>query len=1142
MAIKINFDVAHNPETPTLLLARRNGDKIGVIPAVAISVSDAMNDASEITFNVYKYMNGKKCDIWDQIVNFKLVYCIEWDMWFEITVELDETNETIKTVFCTQLGQAELSQIMLYDIEINTEDDIARDDYKIPTVLYNPEHTEASLLHRIMEKAQHYSIIHVDSTIANIQRTFSFSDTSIYDAFQEIAEEINCLFILHSNSDSNGKIQRTISVYDLESNCLSCGYRGDFMDVCPECGSRLIDEGYGKDTTIFIAADELADSIQLTANTEAIKNCFKLEAGDDLMTATIRNCNPNGTDYLWYISDSMKADMSRELIDKIDAYDILYDHYQNSYVFHLNSDALTNYNVLVRKYKPYHDELEEISTPVQGYPALMNAYYNTIDLSVYLQSALMPTAEMSDTSAIIEVSKLTVSNMSPVAVADISNISVSAANNAVLAVARVIVDSRYKVVVSESSLSSQVWTGNFVVTNYSDETDTAVSSAISIVLNDDYQYYIQQKIQKLLKNEDTEDLSITGLFEKSYSEFVAELKKYNLDSLSTFYDSCQGCIDILIEQGVADQPTWAGQDPNLYDDLYMPYFQKLSAIEAEMQTRQSEVDLIEALQAQIENEKTNVQSALNFQNYLGTDLWFEFCSFRREDKYSNDNYISDGLNNADLFEKANEFIQVARKEIYKSAELQHSISSSLKNLLAIPKFSSLVNDFQVGNWLRILIDDEIYKFRLIGYSIDFDNFENISIEFSDVVKAYSTVKSVKGVIAQAATMATSYSTVQRQAQQGEKSSSTINDWTSNGLNVTTTKIVSGADSQTQTWDEHGMLFRKYDSINEQYEDTQLKIVNSTIAITDNNWETTKTAIGYFLYHDPKTGELKSAYGINGETVVGKLIIGSSMGIYNESGSLTFDENGFAVSNGNNSVVINPNSTSIFSIKNASGNVLSFDSDGNLVVVGDIMARSLTLLPDATVDSGHITGLADVAVSGEYEDLIGKPELKAVATSGLYSDLAGAPVLADVATSGNYSDLKSKPVLARVATSGLYDDLTGVPVLSGVATSGSYHDLTDKPVLAAVATSGLYTDLTGTPVLSSVAVSGSYEDLVEKPNIPTVIDAVESGSADAVTSSAVYHYALNKNQGSDNAGKFLYVGTDGEITTISIDEIKILLGI
>ena len=991
MAIKINFDTAHNPEMPTIVLAKRNGDKLGQINAKEIEISDSMHDGSDITFNVNKYVDGVKCNLWEQIVDFKLVHCVEWDMWFEISVELNEATDSLKTVFCKRLGNAELSQIKLYDIEINTENDIARDDYKIPTVLYNEQHPESSLIHRIMEKAQHYTVIHVDATIANIQRTFSFNNISIYDAFQEIAKEIGCLFVLHSNSDKNGRIQRTISVYDLESYCDDCKHRGEFTDICPKCGSTNVYEGYGDDTTIFVTSDELADNIHFSTDTGSIKNCFKLEAGDDLMTSTIRNCNPNGTDYLWYISDSVRSDMSPELVSKIESYDDLYTMYQTKYNAKLNPTLINTYNNLVGKYQQYNDKLELISYPIVGYPSLMNAYYNTIDLYLYLQSSLMPTVVISDTDAKTESAKLTAKNLSPVSVTNIEHISVSTANNAVLAMAKTVVDSRYRVKVETSSLddNTKVWTGNFSITNYSNDEDFALSEIISVVVNDDYSTFVQQKIYKALKQDDTNNLSISGLFTLQQADFNLELQKYSLNSLNSFYNSCQTCIDILIEQGIADNATWSGKDPNLYNDLYLTYVEKMSAIEKETMLRQKEIDSIigvydenkelisYGLQNYIVDIKNNIQKSLDFQNYIGSELWIEFCSFRREDKYSNTNYISDGLNNAELFDKANEFINVARNEIYKSSELQHSISSTLKNLLVIDKFKPLVEHFVIGNWLRIMVDDELYKLRLIKYSINYDEINKINVEFSDVVKANSTLKSVQEVLSKAATMATSYSSVQRQAHQGGLSNATIKDWVTNGLDATTTKIIGGADNQTQTWDKHGMVFKKYDSINDKYDDIQIKIINSTIAITDDNWKTVKTAIGAYYYFDQLSenkNQLKRAYGVNAETIVGKLIVGESLGIYNHGGSLKFDNNGFAVSNELNTVTINPNDKSIFKISHNGNNVVSLDDDGNLIVVGDIVASSLTLLDGVTVNSDKVTGLSNVALSGSFTDLDDKPDM------------------------------------------------------------------------------------------------------------------------------------------------------------------------
>lgn len=1112
MSIKINFDTANNPEIPTLILAYRDGRKIGTIVADGIVVKDSMMNASEMSFKVRKFINNEKNILWDKIVDFKLVYYKEADLWFEIYVEIDESNETIKNVSCTQLGQAELSQIMLFNIEINTENDIARYDYLIPTVLYNEEHPEASLLHRMMEKAPHYSIAHVDDTIANIQRTFTFDGTSIYDAFQQIAEEIKCLFVLHSNGMN--KIKRTISVYDLESNCKACGHRGEFTTVCPECDSNNIDEGYGEDTTIFVTSDELSDEIQFTSDTGSIKNCFKLEAGDDLMTATVRNCNPNGTDYIWYISEDIKSDMSKELVEKLESYDDLYETYQKDYIVDIDSTILEQYNNLAKKYQTYNEELQLINSPIKGYPALMTAIYNTIDLSLYLESALMPDASMADTNAAEQALLLTVDNLSPIAVSDVTKISQATADSVVLSVAKVIVDSRYRVKINSSSLTdnNQKWTGNFVVTNYSDEEDTAISEKIDITINDDYESFVKQKLDKAIKDESTYDLSITGLFKLNYNDFCNELKKYGLNSLKSFRDACQACIDILIDQGIGNKETWGSSDvnddSNLYEKLYTPYYQKLNAIESELKLRQDELYIIEGiydsdgiltqagLQTYLENEKNKIQDKLDFQNYIGNKLWLEFCTYRREDKYSNDNYISDGLSNSELFEKALEFIKVAKNEIYKSAELQHSISSNLKNLLVIKKFRPLVKYFNTGNWIRIMVDDKVYKLRLLDYEIDFDNIDSLSVEFSDVLKTASGEVDQRSIMSKITSMATSYNSVQRQASQGSEGKKIIQQWTDNGLDATNTKIIGGAGNQSQTWDSHGMLFKEYEPVTDTYSNEQLKIINSTIAITDDNWETTKTAIGKYTYRDPITNELKVAYGVNGETIVGKFILGENLTMQNASGNMvfdgdgltitsvsddgvgtmTFDENGLIVKHGNNAVTISPKSEEVINITNGENKVFKVDDNGELSIDGNIMARSLKLESGVKIDSGVIENLSKVATSNDYNDLDNKP----INISEFANDTGF--ITKDVNDLTNYYKKEN---------------------LSKVATSNDYNDLDNKPI-----------------VQSTIQNNGTLP----------------------VNGKAVYNFALSKNQGISNAGKLLYVDTNGNVITISINDLKTLLGI
>lgn len=943
MAINIKFDLAGNPEPPTIILAKRNGNKLGQLEVEpeSIELNDKLNDVSELSFTLYKYIDNRITNLWDEVVDFKLIYCKEWDMWFEITVELDEETETIKTVMCTQLGQAELSQIMLYDIHINEEGDSNwnkdNKEYK-STILYCPEDTSRSLLHRLLkDKAPHYSIIHVDDTIKNIQRTFSFDGTSIYDAFMEIAEEIGCLFIFHSNSDESGNIQRMISVYDLQQNCLNpdCVHRGEFTDICPKCGSTNIRYGYGEDTTIFVTADELAASgIQLTTDTDAVKNCFKLEAGDDLMTATVVNCNPNGTPYIWYFSDAVKADMSKELVEKIESYDIEYAKYYNDKEYDI-SEWIDDYNSLVTKYAPIYNKLSSrclvcnhkgdfettcpncgstniyvsnrltsISQP-KGYSSLMNIYYNVIDMKYILESSLMPRIDISmeETDAEKQAALLTKTSLSPVAVSDLKIVSVTTADSAILSAAKLLVKPTYKVSIVDDSSSlsddKNIWEGRFEVTNYSDESDTCITDVISVVINDDEETYVKQKIDKIL-NTDNEDYSIAGLFEKELmvkvvgdknvfsGSFYEELKNYALNPLKSFHDACQACIDILIEQGAGDKTI----NPDLYEKLYQPYHNKLLAIESEILIRENELNSVKGVynkdkgvydkdgfQQKIEKLKNEVKAALDFEVYLGKDLWLEFCTYRREDKYSNDNYISDGLDNVELFKRASEFIKVSQDEIYKSAELQHSISTSLKNLLAIEKFKILVKCFSVGNWIRILIDDQIYKLRLLEYNINFGSFDEIPVEFSDVTKIKNGVTDVQEILSQASSMATSYSSVQKQASQGEEVKGTVDQWLFSGLNSAQVRIQSNS-TEDIVLDKNGLLCRSYDNLTDTYSPEQLKITHNIMAYTDDNWLTVRQAIGkhdYTIYDTDTDNWIQSTgYGMSADFVTAGQVSGSKI--------------------------------------------------------------------------------------------------------------------------------------------------------------------------------------------------------------------------------------------------------------------------
>lgn len=973
------MDTSGNVEDISFVLAKKNGDKLGNIVNVDnIVAKHSMKEASDITFAAHKKMNDNIIKCWNDIKDFKLVWIPEWDMWYEITVEVNEEDENIKNISGKTLGEAELSQIMLYGIEINTETDIAREEYKIPTTFYNPDHPEASLMDRLLtDKAPHYRVKHIDKSLMNLQRTFTFDDTSIYDALQEVSEELDCLFIFGCGSDENGKPERTISVYDLEANCIDCGNRDTFVHKCPKCGSTNIILGYGEYTNVFISRDNLADEITYSVDTDSVKNCMKLEAGDDLMTAAIRSCNPNGTDYIYYFPDETREEMSPELQEKLKSYDALYEKYQSDYNFTINDSFVTNYNSLVNKYKTYEESLKntEIKNPIVGYPKLMRIYFDTIDMVQLLRNKLMPPVDKPDNNAKSQGEYLMANLPSSASTTSLKNLSVSTADNIMVMLAQSIVKGVFKVTVTNTTLSNNVWKGKFNLENYADKDDKFTSQFVSISINENYESYVKQRIDSILARSDENYYDIVGLFKQDMTVFKSQLKKYCLNTLQIFQKCCQSCIDMMVQQGISSNSTSSIYGINtkvLYENVYIPYYNKMNAIQDEIKVREDELYTVEGkynnqnqlvqdgIQIEIERIITEVQDALNFKNYIGIDLYKEFSSFIRMDKFSNDNYISDGLNNTDLMKNAIEFITVATKELFKSATLQHSITGTIKNFLRMKEFEPVTNNFKNGNWICVGIDDKVYQLRIVEYEIDFSDTQNISVTFSDVISTPDGMTDLESILANSSKMATSYSGVVRQSTINTDFKNKMNEMIAKGLSMTNTKIVSNADNQDIIWDEHGLLCREYDVIISDYTDSQLKIINHGIYITDDNWKTARAGIGNFIYYDPQDKTYKESYGVIADTLVSNLILTSEVGIYNEEKSIEMAKDGIIVTT-------NTMNKNVFTIRKEitddEGNVtyerqLYIDDNGNIRLAGN-----------ASISWDNVTGTENVVVKDTLNEFM-----------------------------------------------------------------------------------------------------------------------------------------------------------------------------
>jgi len=192
----------------------------------------------------------------------------------------------------------------------------------------------------------------------------------------------------------------------------------------------------------------------------------------------------------------------------------------------------------------------------------------------------------------------------------------------------------------------------------------------------------------------------------------------------------------------------------------------------------------------------------------------------------------------------------------------------------------------------------------------------------------------------------------------------------------------------------------------------------------------------------------------------------------------------------------------------------------------LASKQDTISDLSTIRSGAQAGatavqpsdLATVATTGDYDDLIDKPDLSIYAES---SDLA------TVATTGSYDDLSDKPTIPPAQVNADWDASSGVsailnkPNLAAVATTGDYSDLQNKPSIPAAQVNSDWSETDSTSKayienkpdlsvyaessdLATVATTGSYDDLSDKPVIPAAQIQSDWTESDSTSKAYIQH--------------------------------------
>lgn len=297
-------------------------------------------------------------------------------------------------------------------------------------------------------------------------------------------------------------------------------------------------------------------------------------------------------------------------------------------------------------------------------------------------------------------------------------------------------------------------------------------------------------------------------------------------------------------------------------------------------------------QAVYQTQMNRLHKLTTLENYLSTDQLARLSPFIREDEYTNDNLILTGYeSDEERLSRCEELLQDANKELNKLSQPSLKFSMTMANIFALPEFSSLISQFQLGNFIRVNIKDDYTKrARLLEAQFSFDDLSDFSCTFGDLVTTKSEIDKHKDLMAQTVQAGRSYTASKNTLQKAAIVSNKLAQDIDAGLKDATLEIgaASGQDIQIG---EDGIWGRKRKETGvvsyeigatdtatfnlrstpetvyventahtpDEWEDEQFRIINNKFAFTNDNWKTSKSVFGkYMINGEERWGILAEA--------------------------------------------------------------------------------------------------------------------------------------------------------------------------------------------------------------------------------------------------------------------------------------------
>lgn len=295
-----------------------------------------------------------------------------------------------------------------------------------------------------------------------------------------------------------------------------------------------------------------------------------------------------------------------------------------------------------------------------------------------------------------------------------------------------------------------------------------------------------------------------------------------------------------------------------------------------------------------------INGSLAFASYFTAEELLELDKFIFGNTYTNEYYVlSDIMTSAEVQDLCQELYEQGRATLERISQPNYTFDLEAVNFLFNKAYEPFIDQVQLGCVVNAEVRDGVWVSPLLlEISYSYESPDDFSLTWGNRFRLQSAewtwaelndevTKTSGGVSA-------NFSDMIKPVRSGQYAE--VQNFITSALNAATNNIIAG-NNQDMLIDQHGLLGRKAvvdengNVVEGEYDDEQIKIINNLLCFTDDNWLTTKTALGRI-----DLGDGNYTWGLVAESIFGELIAGDRLYISNEGGTFMVDGNGATLLN------------------------------------------------------------------------------------------------------------------------------------------------------------------------------------------------------------------------------------------------------